>query len=136
MNSWILQKLGGRDVSLLLIEELELSVRTAHCLKNMGIHIVGQLMEMNETQLLRNDNFGHKSLNQLKTVLAEFGVEIGSTEILTIEKRMKRAMARAQAAKAAYIKAKTAYAEAVSEVQQITKQMVTTNLDEIVSCVS
>jgi len=129
MDSWILKKLGGRDVSLLLVEELELPVRVSHLLKRMNICTVGQLAALSETDLLINNNFGYKSLKQLKEVLGELGVELRTTHILTIEQRMDRAMARARAAK-------VAYAEAALEVQRIAKRLADTDLEEIIPCES
>jgi hypothetical protein len=129
MDSWILKKLGGRDVSLLLVEELELPVRVSHLLKRMGVRTVGQLAALSEVDLLRNENFGHKSLKRLKEVLDELGVELRTTHILTIEQQMDRAMARARAAK-------VAYAEAALEVQRIAKRLVDTNLEDVVPCES
>jgi len=124
MDAWIEKKLGGRDVENVLVDELELSVRTAHCLKNLGIRTVGQLAATTETELLRSENFGRKSLRELKEVLSNLGVELGSVGILSIEQQMNRAMARARAAK-------TAYAEAVGEVQRLAKRMVDEDLTEI-----
>lgn len=129
MDSWILKKLGGRDVSLLLVEELELPVRVSHLLKRMNIRTVGQLAALSETDLLINENFGHKSLKRLKEVLGELGVELRTTHILTIEQQMDRAMARVRAAK-------VAYAEAALEVQRIAKRLAETDLEEIIPCVS
>jgi hypothetical protein len=129
MDSWILKKLGGRDVSLLLVEELELPIRVSHLLKHMNIRTVGQLAALSEVELLRNPNFGHKSLKRLKEVLDELGVELRTTHILTIEQQMERAMARARAAK-------VAYAEAALEVQRIAKRLADTDLEEIIPCES
>jgi CRISPR/Cas system CMR-associated protein Cmr5 small subunit len=80
-------------------------------------------------ELLRNPNFGHKSLKRLKEVLDELGVELRTTHILTIEQQMERAMARARAAK-------VAYAEAALEVQRIAKRLADTDLEEIIPCES
>lgn len=129
MDSWISKKLGGRDVSLLLVEELELPVRVSHILKRMNIRTVGQLAALREVDLLMNENFGHKSLKRLKEVLDELGVELQTTHILTIEQQMDRAMARVRAAK-------VAYAEATLEVQRLAKRVADTNLEEIIPCES
>lgn len=124
MDAWIEKKLGGRDVENVLVDELELSVRTAHCLKNLGIRTVGQLAATTEAELLRSENFGRKSLKELKEILDGLGVELGSITILSIEQQMNRAMARTRAAK-------VAYAEAALEVQRIAKRLVDTDLEEI-----
>lgn len=129
MDSWILKKLGGRDVSLLLVEELELPVRVSHLLKRMNIRTVGQLAALREIDLLMNENFGHKSLKRLKEVLDELGVQLQTTHILTIEQQMDRAMARARAAK-------VAYAEAALEVQRIAKRLADTDLEDAIPCES
>jgi hypothetical protein len=129
MSSWILQKLGGRDVSLLPTDELEVPVRVANMMKFMNIRTVGQLATMSEAELLRLPNFGRRSLQQLKQALDEYGVELESSEILDMEQQMKRAMARARAAK-------VAYAEAALEVQRIAKRLADTDLEEIIPCES
>jgi hypothetical protein len=129
MDSWILKKLGGRDVSLLPTDELEVPVRVANMLKVEGIRTVGHLATMSEAELLRCPNFGRRSLQQLKQALDEYGVELESPEVLDMEQQMKRAMARVRAAK-------VAYAEAAFEVQRIAKRLADTNLEEIVPCES
>ena len=129
MNPWILEKLDGRDVSLLPTNELEVPVRVANCLKNMGVRTVGQLTAMSEAELLRSPNFGRRSLNQLKQVLDEYGVGLKNAEITDIEQRMNHAMSRARAAK-------VAYAEAALEVQRLAKWLVDIDLEEIAPCES
>jgi hypothetical protein len=124
MDSWITKKLGGRSVESVLVDELELSVRAACCLKNLGIRTVGQLAATTEAELLRTQNFGRRSLKEVREVLGGLGVELGSVGILSIEQQMNRAMARARIAK-------TAYAEAVGEVQRLAKRMVDEDLGEI-----
>lgn len=124
MDPWIAKKLGGRSIDSLSVDELELSVRAMHCLRNLGIRTVGQLAATTEAELLRYPNFGHKSLKELKELLDNIGVELGSVTILSIEQQMNRAMARARAAK-------VAYAEAVLEVQRLAKRMVDEDLEEI-----
>ena len=59
------------------VEELELSVRSANCLKNENIVYIGDLVQKTESELLRTPNFGRKSLNEIKEVLLEMGVELG-----------------------------------------------------------
>ncbi|NQV90424.1 hypothetical protein HQ487_03390 [Candidatus Uhrbacteria bacterium] len=59
------------------IDELELSVRTANCLQNAHIEYVWQLCEYTEARLLKTKNFGRKSLNESKEILAELGLKLG-----------------------------------------------------------
>lgn len=59
------------------VEELELSVRSANCLKNENIVYIGDLVQKSESDLLRTPNFGRKSLNEIKEVLAQMGIELG-----------------------------------------------------------
>ncbi len=60
-----------------LVDELELSVRSANCLKNANIHYIGELVQRTEQEMLKTKNFGRKSLNEIKTVLKELGLELG-----------------------------------------------------------
>jgi DNA-directed RNA polymerase subunit alpha len=59
------------------VEELELSVRSANCLKNAEILKIYQLVQKTETEMLKTKNFGRKSLNEIKEVLAEMGLSLG-----------------------------------------------------------
>ena len=59
------------------VEELELSVRSANCLKNAEIHQIWQLVTKTEGEMLRTKNFGRKSLNEIKEVLSEMGLSLG-----------------------------------------------------------
>ena len=59
------------------VEELELSVRSANCLKNANIHKIHQLVQKSEAEMLKTKNFGRKSLNEIKEVLAEMGLQLG-----------------------------------------------------------
>jgi DNA-directed RNA polymerase subunit alpha len=59
------------------VEELELSVRSANCLKNENIVYIGDLVQKTESELLRTPNFGRKSLNEIRQVLIEMGLELG-----------------------------------------------------------
>ena len=59
------------------IEELELSVRSANCLKNANIRYIGELVQKTESEMLKTKNFGRKSLNELKKILAEMGLSFG-----------------------------------------------------------
>lgn len=59
------------------VEELELSVRSANCLKNDNIVYIGDLVQKTEQEMLRTPNFGRKSLNEIKEVLAQMGLHLG-----------------------------------------------------------
>ncbi|MBT4006149.1 MAG: DNA-directed RNA polymerase subunit alpha [Rhodospirillales bacterium] len=59
------------------VEELELSVRSANCLKNDNIIYIGDLVQKSEGEMLRTPNFGRKSLNEIKEVLAQMGLHLG-----------------------------------------------------------
>jgi DNA-directed RNA polymerase subunit alpha len=59
------------------VEELELSVRSANCLKNSNIHHIYELVEKTETEMLKTKNFGRKSLNEIKEILAGMGLSLG-----------------------------------------------------------
>ena len=59
------------------VDELELSVRSANCLKNDNIVYIGDLVQKTEPEMLRTPNFGRKSLNEIKEVLAEMGLHLG-----------------------------------------------------------
>ena len=59
------------------VEELELSVRSANCLKNADILKIYQLVQKTEAEMLKTKNFGRKSLNEIKEVLGEMGLSLG-----------------------------------------------------------
>ncbi len=59
------------------VDELELSVRSANCLKNDNIIYIGDLVQYSEAEMLRTPNFGRKSLNEIKDVLAGMGLYLG-----------------------------------------------------------
>lgn len=59
------------------VEELELSVRSANCLKNDNIVYIGDLVQKSESEMLRTPNFGRKSLNEIKEVLSQMGLHLG-----------------------------------------------------------
>jgi DNA-directed RNA polymerase subunit alpha len=59
------------------VDELELSVRSANCLKNDNIVYIGDLIQKTEGEMLRTPNFGRKSLNEIKEVLAGMGLHLG-----------------------------------------------------------
>ena len=59
------------------VDELELSVRSANCLKNASIHKIYQLVSKSEAEMLKTKNFGRKSLNEIKEVLGEMDLSLG-----------------------------------------------------------
>ena len=59
------------------VDELELSVRSANCLKNDNIVYIGDLIQKSEAEMLRTPNFGRKSLNEIKEVLSGMGLHLG-----------------------------------------------------------
>ena len=59
------------------VDELELSVRSANCLKNDNIIYIGDLVQKTEGEMLRTPNFGRKSLNEIKEVLQQMGLSLG-----------------------------------------------------------
>jgi len=61
------------------VDELELSVRSANCLKNDNIVYIGDLVQKSEQEMLRTPNFGRKSLNEIKEVLSSMGLGLGMT---------------------------------------------------------
>lgn len=59
------------------VDELELSVRSANCLKNAGIRYIGELVQKTEAEMLKTKNFGRKSLNEIKEILSEMDLSLG-----------------------------------------------------------
>jgi DNA-directed RNA polymerase subunit alpha len=59
------------------VDELELSVRSANCLQNANIRFIGELVQRTEAEMLKTKNFGRKSLNEIKEVLASMALELG-----------------------------------------------------------
>ncbi|MCB2187758.1 MAG: DNA-directed RNA polymerase subunit alpha [Deltaproteobacteria bacterium] len=59
------------------VDELELSVRSANCLKNADIKYIGELVQRSEAEMLKTKNFGRKSLNEIKEMLTEMGLSLG-----------------------------------------------------------
>jgi DNA-directed RNA polymerase subunit alpha len=59
------------------IDELELSVRSSNCLKNASIKYIWELVQKTEAEMLETKNFGRKSLNEIKEILAEMGLSLG-----------------------------------------------------------
>lgn len=71
------QASGQNDNFYRTVDELELSVRSANCLKNANIFYIGELVQRSESEMLRTKNFGRKSLNEIKEVLTEMGLSLG-----------------------------------------------------------
>ncbi|MCM2280908.1 MAG: DNA-directed RNA polymerase subunit alpha [Bdellovibrionaceae bacterium] len=59
------------------VDDLELSVRSANCLKNANIRYIGELVAKTEAEMLKTKNFGRKSLNEIKEILSEMGLNLG-----------------------------------------------------------
>jgi DNA-directed RNA polymerase subunit alpha len=59
------------------VDELELSVRSANCLQNANIKYIGELCQRSEAEMLKTKNFGRKSLNEIKEILASMGLSLG-----------------------------------------------------------
>lgn len=59
------------------VDDLELSVRSANCLKNANIRYIGELVTRSEAEMLKTKNFGRKSLNEIKEILSEMGLGLG-----------------------------------------------------------
>ena len=59
------------------IDDLELSVRSANCLKSEGLRYIGELVQKSESDMLKTPNFGKKSLDEIKAVLTSMGLSFG-----------------------------------------------------------
>src|SRR5207253_7922262 len=59
------------------VDDLELSVRSANCLKNANIRYIGELVSKTEAEMLKTKNFGRKSLNEIKEILSSMGLALG-----------------------------------------------------------
>lgn len=59
------------------VDELELSVRSANCLQNANIKLIGDLVQRSESEMLKTKNFGRKSLKEIKEILTEMGLSLG-----------------------------------------------------------
>src|SRR5258708_2002397 len=73
----IIPDLAFNPAFLKKVDELELSVRSANCLKNDNIVYIGDLVQKSEAEMLRTPNFGRKSVNEIKEVLAQMGLHLG-----------------------------------------------------------
>ncbi len=65
------------EILMRSVEDLELSVRSANCLKNAGINTIGELVQRTEADMLKTKNFGRKSLSEIKDILNEYGLVFG-----------------------------------------------------------
>lgn len=73
------------------VEELELSVRSANCLQNADIRYIGELVQRSEAEMLKTKNFGRKSLNEIKEILAKLSLSFGTMlESFPIRKELDR----------------------------------------------
>ena len=77
-----------REIMDTPVEELELSVRSANCLRNIDIRTIGDLTRRSEEEISKTKNFGKKSLQEIKDKLAEYGLSLGMKEIL--DQKLKR----------------------------------------------
>ncbi len=59
------------------VEELDLSVRSANCLQNANIRLIGELVQKTEAELLKTKNFGRKSLKEIRDILDDMGLQLG-----------------------------------------------------------
>jgi DNA-directed RNA polymerase subunit alpha len=71
------KKEGLNENLLRSVDELELSVRSANCLKHANIRLIGDLVQKTEAEILATKNFGRKSLNEIKEILTEMGLSLG-----------------------------------------------------------
>jgi DNA-directed RNA polymerase subunit alpha len=71
------QKEAFNENLLRSVDELELSVRSANCLKYANIKLIGDLVQKTEAEILDTKNFGRKSLNEIKEILTEMGLSLG-----------------------------------------------------------
>ena len=71
------EKTPSKLILFMKVDELELSVRSANCLKNANIVYVGDLVQRTEAEMLRGPNFGRKSLNEIRDVLLQMGLHFG-----------------------------------------------------------
>ena len=65
------------DTLMRSVDELELSVRSANCLENAKIKLIGDLVQKTEAEMLKTKNFGRKSLKEIRDILSEMGLGLG-----------------------------------------------------------
>ncbi|MBU0575290.1 MAG: DNA-directed RNA polymerase subunit alpha [Proteobacteria bacterium] len=73
----IVEKEDINDILQRHVDDLELSVRSANCLKNAGINLIGELVQKTEAEMLKTKNFGRKSLTEIKEILLDSGLGFG-----------------------------------------------------------
>ncbi|MBU3932622.1 MAG: DNA-directed RNA polymerase subunit alpha [Proteobacteria bacterium] len=73
----IVEKEDINDILQRHVDDLELSVRSANCLKNAGINLIGELVQKTEAEMLKTKNFGRKSLTEIKEILVDSGLGFG-----------------------------------------------------------
>jgi DNA-directed RNA polymerase subunit alpha len=84
---------------LMNVDDLELSVRSSNCLKNANIRTVAELVQKTEADLLKTRNFGKKSLNEIKTILADMNLSLAmKLDNLPLEKTKAKSSRKAKAA--------------------------------------
>ncbi len=66
-----------RETLMRSVDELELTVRSAHCLENANIRTIGDLVQKTEAEMLKTKNFGRKSLNEIRKILSDMGLSLG-----------------------------------------------------------
>jgi DNA-directed RNA polymerase subunit alpha len=76
------------------VDELELSVRSANCLKNSNIRYIYELVEKTEAEMLKTKNFGRKSLNEIKEILASMGLSLGMRLDAAVSEAARRKVAK------------------------------------------
>jgi DNA-directed RNA polymerase subunit alpha len=76
------------------VDELELSVRSANCLKNSNIRYIFELVEKTEAEMLKTKNFGRKSLNEIKEILASMGLSLGMRLDAAVSEAARRKVAK------------------------------------------
>ena len=76
------------------VDELELSVRSANCLKNSNIRYIYELVEKTEAEMLKTKNFGRKSLNEIKEILASMGLSLGMRLDAAVGEAARRKVAK------------------------------------------
>jgi DNA-directed RNA polymerase subunit alpha len=77
MPELIDEKGNVNEILMRSVEDLELSVRSANCLKNAGINTIGELVQRTEAEMLKTKNFGRKSLSEIKDILNEYNLAFG-----------------------------------------------------------
>lgn len=77
-NSEVILAMVRKEIEERHMDDLELSIRTSHCLEDAGIKTIGELLQYSPAELLKIRNLGRKSVNELAEILQEFGVHLRS----------------------------------------------------------